>query len=130
MPYLIDTCILVDHLRGYQPARDWLFTNIAETTEEHYISVITITELLAGLPSRQEEPLFHLFSVMNCIEVSEPVARIAGAYLRKWRQSHGLEVPDALIAATAKQCGLTLATLNRRHFPMDDLAIVIPYEYS
>lgn len=129
MAYLIDTCVLVDHLRGYGPARDWLVSNIAGVADDVYISVITLTELLAGLPSRQEKPLSQLFSVMDCLGIDEPVARAAGDYLRRWRPGYGLEVPDALIAATAKQHGLSLATLNRRYFPMDDLSIVIPYTY-
>lgn len=128
MPYLIDTCILVDHLRGYRPAHDWLMGTVEENPDAGlFYSAITLTELLAGLPTRQEEPLHRLLGIMDCLCVDEAAARLAGAYLRKWRPSHGLEVPDALIAATAKQHGLVLATLNRRHYPMDDLAVVTPY---
>jgi predicted nucleic acid-binding protein len=32
--------------------------------------------------------------------------------------SHGIDIPDAIIAATAEHHGLKLATLNVRHFPM------------
>ena len=37
---------------------------------------------------------------------------------KHYQRSHGLEFPDALIAATAEHHGLTLATLNVKHFPM------------
>ncbi|MCL6589803.1 MAG: type II toxin-antitoxin system VapC family toxin [Firmicutes bacterium] len=130
MAYLIDTCILIDHLRGYGPARDWLVSSIAGSPDDVFISVITLTELLAGVTFRQEKPLRNLVSVMKCLAIEEPVARAAGEYLRKWRPALGLDVPDALIAATAKQYGLTLATLNRRYFPMEDLSVIIPYKYS
>jgi predicted nucleic acid-binding protein len=130
MAYLIDTCILIDHLRGYVPARDWLVSSMVGTSDDVYISVITLTELLSGVTLQQEKPLRQLVSVMKCLCIDEAVARAAGEYLRKWRPGHGLDVPDALIAATAKQYGLSLATLNRRHFPMDNLSIVIPYKYS
>ena len=32
--------------------------------------------------------------------------------------SHGIDIPDAIIAATAEHHGLRLATLNVKHFPM------------
>ena len=37
------------------------------------------------------------------------------------RPLHGVGIADALVAATASTTGLTLWTLNRRHYPMDDL---------
>ncbi len=42
----------------------------------------------------------------------------AGVFLRLYRSSHGLDMPDALIAATAEHHGLQLATLNVKRFPM------------
>lgn len=130
MAYLIDTCILIDHLRGYVPARDWLVSSVVGTPDDVFISVITLTELLAGVTPRQEKPLRQLVSLMKCLGIDESIGRTTGEYLRKRRPGRGLDVPDTLIAATAKQYGLSLATLNRRRFPMDDLSIVIPYNYS
>ena len=43
---------------------------------------------------------------------------IARKFARHFQASHGLDVSDALIAATAEQHGLALATLNIKHFPM------------
>ena len=46
--------------------------------------------------------------------------------LRRYRGCHGLDLADALIAATALLHGLQLVTLNREHFPM--LAdLMMPY---
>jgi len=42
--------------------------------------------------------------------------------------SHGLLIPDALIAATALELGLTLCTKNIRHFQMiENLEVFRPY---
>lgn len=43
------------------------------------------------------------------------------------RQAHGLKVPDAIILATARCHGLTLATRNVRDFPLSLEAVVHPY---
>jgi predicted nucleic acid-binding protein len=128
---LIDTCILIDHLRGYPPARDWLSKTLTfEPDGKLYYSAITLTELWAGLPPRQEQPLQRLLSIMDCREVDGTIARIAGQYVRKWRPGYGVEIPDAILAATAKESGAVLVTMNRRHFPMDDLQVLVPYYYK
>jgi predicted nucleic acid-binding protein len=55
-----------------------------------------------------------------------PTGRRAGAYLARFSRSHGLEIADALVAAAAATSGLKLWTLNRRHYPMPDLAFYEP----
>lgn len=99
---LVDTDVLIDHLRGaaeLKPGRNRL----------HY-SVITRAELYAGstasaLTDRLLEPLRE-------IPVDREVAERAGRVVREF----GLRLPDALIAATALERGLQLATRNRRDF--------------
>jgi len=46
---------------------------------------------------------------------------IAGRYVNRYGKSHGVEVMDALIAATAKVNRLPLWTLNKKHYPMRDI---------
>jgi predicted nucleic acid-binding protein len=130
LSYLIDTCILIDHLRGYKPAYDWLSKTLTlEPAGKFYYSAITMTELWAGMPLRQEQLVQRLLSTMECLGVDEAIARTAGEYVRKWRPGHGVEIPDAILAATAKESGAVLVTINRRHFPMDDLQVLVPYTY-
>jgi len=47
--------------------------------------------------------------------------------MKSYARSHGLQVLDSLIAATALEDGLTLATKNRKHFQMiGDLKLEVP----
>lgn len=34
---------------------------------------------------------------------------------------------DAIIAASARQSGIVLYTLNKKHYPMEDIEVVKPY---
>jgi len=43
--------------------------------------------------------------------------------MRRYRKSHSLEVPDAIIAASAVVTEGRLWTLNRKHFPMPELSL-------
>ena len=61
----------------------------------------------------------RLLGTFGWLSLDEPIARRAGELGRRWRASHpGLTTPDLMLAATALEHGLDLATLNVRHFPM------------
>lgn len=115
MSVLLDTCILIDYLRGKDRAVDYLESlEVAPT-----ISVITIMELTAGVKGRQEEgQMAELFAALNVIDVSVTVAEEAGRLLGQFSRSHAIDPPDALIAATASCHELDLVTHNLKHFPM------------
>lgn len=129
MNYLLDTCILIDHLRGYLPACKWLVGCYEDNEGDTlFYSAVTATELLAGARGRDEAAVLKLLDVLTCVEVDRNIACRAGLLLRKWHGSHGLEMPDALLAATAMEKSCSLVTRNSRHFPMDGLEIIKPYD--
>ena len=135
---LLDTCVLMDHLRGYEPAKGWLTEEAAKGDVRFVYSVITLTELLSGLSGlsglswrgadgRQKEAILALLSLMDPIPVSVSIAAHAADYVREWGKSRGVAVPDALIAATAQDVGAVLVTRDASHFPMTDIQVRRPY---
>jgi predicted nucleic acid-binding protein len=120
---LIDTCVIIDYLRGRAQARAFL----RAVPETPLVSVVTVAELHAGLHFDRQASLFAVLrSQLHVIDVDFAIARQAGLYRRQYSQSHGVEMLDALIAATAKVHGVRLVTRNARHFPM--LAdLLVPY---
>jgi predicted nucleic acid-binding protein len=99
---LVDTDIFIDHLRGARqlvPGRHRL----------HY-SVITRAELFAGTTASQL--VGTLLAPFREIPVDRAVAERAG----RIRRESGVRLPDALIAATAVERGLGLASRNRSDF--------------
>jgi predicted nucleic acid-binding protein len=115
MIMLLDTCIIIDVLRKQQKATTYLGALPAQPSA----SVITLMELAAGTNSQKEELLIRkIMSSMIVLPVSEVIAERAGEWLKHYRQSHGTDSADALIAATAEHHQLPLATLNLKHFPM------------
>lgn len=112
---LIDTCIVIDFLRRNPRARDFLQTLAAPPS----LSVISVTEVLAGIKSADERRIFEeLATSSRLLIVDLAVARMAGDYVRRFKASHSVDAVDALIAATAAHHSLPLATLNLKHFPM------------
>lgn len=114
---LVDTDVLIAHLRGIEPAGHWL--RQARRREPLGVSVVSIAELTGGMRSAERREVWSLLSTLRAEPVTELVARHAGALMRRHRRSSpGIGIADYLIAATAEHCGATLATLNVRHFPM------------
>ena len=62
--------------------------------------------------------LDFLISAYEQVPPTEDVTRRAYYLMKTYARSAGLRTLDALIAATALEGGLTLATRNRRHFEM------------
>jgi hypothetical protein len=63
-----------------------------------------------------------LLESMECIEVTQDIARRAGNLKYSWeRQGVTINIPDAIVAATSLNLGLYLATDNVRDFPMPEL---------
>jgi len=61
------------------------------------------------------------FRARGEVVLDAEVGRRAGAYLARHATARGVRIADALIAAAATTVGLRLFTLNRRHYPMEDL---------
>lgn len=113
--YLIDSDVFIDFLRGRSESVEFLkshFPNI-------HLSVISVAELYSGVREGDERRILEsALDSCHIMEVSNAIAKAAGLFRKTFGKSHGVSLPDALIAATAKEYGLSLATLNVKHFPM------------
>jgi predicted nucleic acid-binding protein len=85
-------------------------------------SPVTAAELWSGVRPREHEALMDFFRALLCAPIDYETGRQAGDYLRQYRKSHGLQISDALIAATALLNHAELWTRNRKHYPMKELS--------
>ena len=123
MTILVDTSVMVDHLRGHTGARTALRTARA-TGERLLASVLSKIEILAGVRPGEERATEELLRVFEWIGVDDELAERAGEIAQAYVRSHpGVDPVDYAIAATAERFGAALWTRNRKHFPMlPDLA--------
>ena len=119
---LVDTDVLIWHLRGLPAA-----TRRLDQIPRFQISAITYLELLQGMRSQAE-----MLATQQSLErrraewlpMTPAITLRAIDLMQRLVLSHGLQLGDALIAATALEHKLALLTGNTRHFaPIDDLRV-------
>jgi predicted nucleic acid-binding protein len=126
MKVIFDTSILIDSLRGYRRASE-LIESVARREVEGVISVITEAEIYAGKDCNTEKGFNaakDLISIFEKIILHNEIAVQAGEY----RRMYGIEVPDAIIAATAFKERAKIYTKNVEDFrEIERIEVEEPY---
>lgn len=118
MSVLADTSVLVDYLRGVEPARE-LLRSALERDEAVAASVLSRIELSIGVRRTERGGTDALVAALRWLVVDHAVVEQADALARRYAPSHsGIDAVDYCVAASALVEGLELWTLNVRHFPM------------
>lgn len=112
--FLVDTNIIIDFLRGDPIARDFIINNV----DEIKISVVSVSELYAGVRGKQEEQLKNFLNLFEILVLDNEISIEAGFLKNNYYKSHNSGLADCMIAATSLHHNFTLVTDNFKHFPM------------
>ncbi len=124
---LLDTSIIIDFLRRKNKEKT-KFYSLAANKAYLKISMLTHTELYAGKSvwekEKAQKDLETIFGGLEILNLDPKISKQAG----KIRANHTVDLIDAIIAATALEYKLPLATLNTNHFKsIPDLKILESY---
>lgn len=122
---LYDSDVIIELLRGRKNIVQKVLA-LEQSGVPTYCTAISWAEIYAGIRPGEESLTAAFFEARGEVVLDAAVGRLAGSYLARFAQSHGLELADALIAAAAVSSGLTLWTVNRKHYPMPDLPLYDP----
>lgn len=123
---LIDTDILIDVARSIDTAIDRL--NTESQNARLVISVVTQMELLVGCRNAIElQNLQRFLERYDQIKLDEAISDQAIQLLTTYYLSHGLLIPDALIAATAMKMSIPLLSKNQRDYRFIQDLNLLPY---
>lgn len=121
MTVLVDSDILIEVSRGKNSEIIPKWVELSRSDAAVLYSPVSLAELWAGARRAEHEALDNLFRALTCTRIDEEAGRQAGAYLHQYRLTHGVEIADALIAASAIGNHAHLWTRNRKHYPMKEL---------
>lgn len=115
MNLVVDTSILIDHLRG---GNTWKKI-VAENEEglKLFVPTIVIFELFSGQSTRDPSMVVKIYQLLGNfqrIQLDENIAKVAGELFRDFKKH--IQISDYIIAATALSTNATVLTLNRKHF--------------
>lgn len=117
---LLDSDVLIAHLRGIEAAKEWLL-RVRRETGRLATSAVCVAEVGGGMRSAERREVVRLLASLDLFVVNRQVGWQAAEFMRRYRRSHsGIGLGDYLVAATVRTEGLELATLNVKHFPMFD----------
>jgi len=124
---VLDTDILIDHLRGFTKAKIFLAL-FDEKSISGMISTLTVMELLSGKSASEDIKrikIEKLLSLFKTVDVTFSIAEKAGELRRKYSTNP----IDSIIAATAISYNLKLVTCNISHYQIvEGLTIWKPYD--
>ncbi|MBF0286846.1 MAG: PIN domain-containing protein [SAR324 cluster bacterium] len=119
----IDADILIWHLRGEEEAKKLLVHLRDEEQYELYTGAMQRAEVVFFMKPEEEEATGLFLSQIKTESVDQEIVDKAGVLYRKWYSSHGIDVNDAILAATVMQTGGRIYTLNTKHFPMSEVLV-------
>jgi len=111
---IFDTDVLIWTSRGNLRA-----ARMIDAATDRELSIVSLMELLQGARSKLEareiqQSLRHL--QFRILPLSEAIGATAAALVEQHAMAHGIQLADALIAATALESALPLCTANVKHF--------------
>ena len=126
---ILDSDVLIDWARGDGRAID-LVDGFIGRGERPSISIITEMELFLGARSVAEHrSVRQLVRRFEVLPISEMISVRARNLTVRFARSHGLTIPDALIAATTIATRALLLTRNMRHYSfIPHLQVRLPYD--
>lgn len=120
---LLDSSVIFDHLNGRHGRTEFL----AELIRKGHVlgcCAINVAEVHAGMRPGEEQRTERFLSSLEYLEITRPVAELAGRLRREWmRKGRTLGLSDLLIAAVAIHCDIPLVTENGKDFPMAELRL-------
>jgi len=118
----VDSDVLIWHLRGQVKAANFL-AGLSGSGADLWIGAVQRAEIVFFLRPGEAEPTMQLLTRFKTAPIDAEIVDAAGALYRQWNPSHGIEVNDALLAATVMKSGGRIFTLNLKHYPTPDLLV-------
>jgi predicted nucleic acid-binding protein len=123
----LDASVLINHDRTKRSGQTFV-ERLQEVGCLFSISSVAKAEVMVGIKSERLPFWKPVFDVIETIPFTEQMAertRVIGQALRQ--QSKLIEIMDIMIAASAMECGVPLATANRKHFEqIEGLTVITP----
>lgn len=119
-PWVIcDTDVLIDYWSERAARHNAVCENLEKRigTENVTISMVSWLELLRGVQDKSHQArMLKRLKDVSVLMLNDDISRKAMELMQLYHLSHGLQIPDCLVAATALVTDLPLYTFNTKDF--------------
>jgi len=119
----IDSDVLIWHLRGERKSQTLFRRCQDDPATELWTGALQRAEVVFFMRPGEEDATGLFLSQFRTAPVDQKIVDTAGALYRRWHPSHGIDVNDAFLAATAMSTGGRIFTLNVKHYPMPEVVL-------
>ena len=123
MKALIDSDVLIWHLRGEHKALNLLKRLRDKEKFELWTGAMQRAEVIFFMRPVEEEATLLFLSQFQTAPVDQLIVDQAGELYRRWNPRNGIDINDAILAATAMHVGAKIYTLNTKHYPMPEVVV-------
>jgi predicted nucleic acid-binding protein len=119
----VDSDVLIWHLRGERRALGFLQRLRASEENELWTGAMQRAEIVFFMKPEEETATLLFLSQFKTASIDQRIVDAAATLYRRWQPSHGLDINDAILAATVMQTGGQIFCLNTKHYPMPGLLV-------
>jgi len=123
----IDSDILIWHLLGDPKALVFLKDLQEKKEYELWVGAIQRAEIIFFMQKDEEKDTLLFLSQFKTAPIDQPIVDAGGILYRNWNPTHGTDVNDALLAATAMLTGGKIYGLNKKHYSMPEIIYEKPF---
>jgi predicted nucleic acid-binding protein len=123
MKAYIDSDILIRHLRRESEALEFLRRMRKDPQNILCLGALQRAEIVFFMKPHERKDTFLLLSLFETASINAGIVDLGAELYREFHPAHGIDIADALLAATVLKTGGKIYTLNTKHFPMGDLVI-------
>ena len=110
---LCDTCVIIDFING----RSEELSTLLNEDKVLFINSVIEMELLQGARNKNELRVVEKrLGSFRLLMMPQEIFDLATQFIKTYRLSHGLALPDAIIGATAIYYQIPLLTYNTKDF--------------
>jgi len=123
MKAYIGSDIMIWHLRGDYKTLNFLRRLRDSGEYELWTGALQRAEVLFFMRRNEEETTLLFLSQFKTAPIDQSIVDAAFLLYRQWHPTHGTDVNDAFLAATAMQRRGRIFCLNRKHYPMPEVLV-------
>src|ERR1035437_1278224 len=110
----VDSDVLIWHLRGEAKAAKLLRSVASDESVELWTGALQRAEVVFFMRENEIAATREFLSLFKTAAVTAELVDAGGDLYRRWHPSHGIDVNDAIFAATTLASGGTIYTLNTK----------------